>query len=521
MGNKINKVLIQLIVLIFGVLWGGIIILNLFFSYANYSCKKEFLLPNIVLLLFGLLFAGLMTGICAKLNKFRKIDKIISIDILSVSLFLIQAYVFYNIQFHTTQWDQWSVYWNADMISKGQTEGLANFYFSSFPNNQFIVFVQSLILKINRVCGVLDQEGFMLMILVQCVLCTLTGKLLFETIEILTESKIYALIGWIIFAILLGLSGWNVVTYTDIMGLVFPIAILRVYLSLRNKKNVLLKWTLIFALSFWGYKMKPTAIIMILAILIAEVIHFLKNTEEGNFKGKLLQPIKIICIGVISAVIYSVLFSSMINSTGLVIDKEASTGALHMMMMGMNPVNDGVWYGDDVSLSQGIANKQERTDAQIKVIKQRLKDYGIKGFVRHMCKKSLIIFNDGTFAWGAEGGFYDVVCDDKNEVVSPVLKSLYYNSGSRYLWLSSIEQMAWITTLFLSIGIVLKQKRKEELVIILSLVGIIVFNYMFEARARYIMIYVPIFILAALISLKEILLYANKIKDKLIAVEDE
>ena len=506
MENKVVKGLTLLISLIFLGVWSGIIILNFFFSYTNYSCKKTFILPNILLLILGLLLMSLMIGL---ISKFSNIWKIPSINKLSIVLYLIQAYVFYNIQFHTELWDQWSVYWNADLISKGQTDGLSNFYFSSFPNNQFIVFIQSLILRVNRICGVLDKEGYMFMILIQCILCTLTGKLLFEIIEILTESKAYALTGWIFFVILLGMSGWNVVTYTDIMGLIFPTAIFRTYLSLRNKRRIILKWLLIFALAYWGFKMKPTAGIMMIAILIAEGIHFIGYIKKRYAKEILMNAVKVFCAGIISIVVYSILFSAAINSTGLIIDKEANTGVLHMVMMGMNPVNDGTWYGDDVDLSQKITNKNERTKVQIRVIKQRLSDYRVKGFIRHMCKKSLIIFNDGTFAWGEEGGFYDVVCEDKNDFFSPVLKSLYYKYGSRYLWLSSIEQTAWIVTLFLSVGITLNRKNKEELVIILSLVGIIIFNFMFEARARYIMLYVPIFILAASISLKNILIYIN------------
>lgn len=39
----------------------------------------------------------------------------------------------------------------------------------------------------------------------------------------------------------------------------------------------------------------------------------------------------------------------------------------------------------------------------------------------------------------------------------------------------------------------------------MSLIGIIVFNFIFEARARYIMLYVPFFIIAGCIALKEIM----------------
>lgn len=511
MGDGINRSIVRTTSVIFSILWLAIITLNLFFSSGDYSCKKIFAFSNILLLAFGLLSVGLLIAIFSKLNKRNLIP---SINKLSIILFLVQAYVFYNIQFHTTNWDPWTVYWSADLISKGQTEGLGHFYFSAFPNNQLIVFVQSIILRVNSICGVLDREGFMFMILVQCILCTLTGKLLFEIIELLLKDKGYALTGWIIFVILLGLSGWNVVTYTDMMGLIFPTAILRIYLSLKNNNKTLLKWTLIFALSFWGFKMKPTAIIVLIAIAIAEGTYILKKIKTDFFKVELMHVTKIVCIGIVSVVICNFLFSSCIKSTGLVIDKQANVGALHMMMMGMNPKNDGVWFADDVNLSHGIKNKKERTKAQIQVIKQRLSDYGINGFAQHMAKKSLIIFNDGTFAWGAEGGFYNVIGEDKNKVVSPILKSLYYNDGSRYLWLSSIEQMMWIITLFLSIGILLKKiVGKEEFVIVLSLIGIIGFNFMFEARARYIILYVPFFLVAALFCVKNIFLYAEKKKN--------
>ena len=62
MENKVVKGLTFLITLIFWGLWFGIIILNFFFSYTNYSCKKIFILPNILLLVLGLLLMSLMLG---------------------------------------------------------------------------------------------------------------------------------------------------------------------------------------------------------------------------------------------------------------------------------------------------------------------------------------------------------------------------------------------------------------------------------------------------------------------------
>lgn len=399
------------------------------------------------------------------------------------------------------------------MIANGQTEGLTNFYFSIYPNNQCIVLIQSLILKLNNVIGIFDTEnGLIFIILLQCVISSFAGKCLYDIIQKIINSIHLSWLGWITYVVLLGLSGWNVVAYIDMIAIAFPVMILKLYILLKEDSKSYMKWFFIISLSYWGFKIKPTVVIILIAIILSDIVLIIKDLKKANIR-KIKKIAAIIGMAVISITLYSSIFSMAVSRSGLKIDKEANFGSLHMIMMGLNPVNHGVWYEEDVSLSQGISNKAERKQAQKEVIFQRLKDYGFSGLMSHLTKKSLINFNDGTFAWGCEGGFYDVVYPDKNHLASPFLKSLYYNRGSRYSFTSTVEQLFWITILFGSIGIILSIKNRESLVVLLSLVGIILFNYLFEARARYILLYVPFFIIATMISMKNAeILIGKKVK---------
>lgn len=503
--KKIADMMQRCIFVIYAFVWFGIVLLNLFYSSKDYACKKVFLFSNIQILMMGCLLITFVWLLSRFLEKKKIIIKLqrININTLTIGLFIVQIYVFYNVYFHTNSWDPASIYWNAEMISRGDSNGLANGYFSMYPNNQGIVYLQSILIRLNRIFGIMDSEGYFFMIVVQCLLTSWTGKILYRSLQLLNCSRKYSIMGWMLYVILLGLSGWNMVTYTDMMGLIFPISIFKAYLTLKDGKRTIIKWVEIIALTYWGSKLKPTVLIIFLAIIISEAIQFLLTLDIQQSLEKIKIFSKILIAAGISVFLFSSLFNYAIQSTGLIIDKEANMGVLHWMMMGLNPVNDGVYYHDDVELSHGIEDKSERTKVQIEKIKERLQDYGFKGFVKHIGKKSLINFNDGTFAWECEGGFYDVIYPDKNTIVSPFLKSLYYSSGSRYSLFSTIEQFAWITTLCGSIGIIMIRKRRESVVIVLAMIGIILFNLMFEARARYMILYVPFFIMSSMIFMQE------------------
>ncbi len=493
MKTKVYSVLNQAIYIIFFIL--GILILAInFFSNINYTCKTNFLLPNIVLFPLGVCAIAMLQVIWGKvINCFKQIN----INHATIVLFLCQCYIFTNITFISQQWDAWVVFKYAQMFKDGLTDSVADAYFSTYTCNQLIVAIYTFVLKINDVIGLGAEKGLYSVILMQCILSAYTGKLLFQIVLEYTKFHKFAWLGWSIYVILIGLSGWNVVTYTDIMGLIFPIAILRLYQLLSNKKSIYLKWFGIITLSFWGIKMKATVVVIVIAIIIVEVLECVREVNRQKLKTAAM----ILGISLLSILLYTSIFHCIVRQTGLNIDPEADVGALHVVMIGLNSAKDGAWYGPDEELSKSIPFKEERREAQLEVIRQRLEAYRVGGFLEHMWRKSLVIFNDGTFAWGHEGGFFDLVYDNKNEVIAPFLKSLYYTYGSRYGILSTVCQMFWITVLVFSVGVAFGRKEDKLITtLVLSLIGIILFTYLTEARARYLILYVPFFIIAAIIT---------------------
>lgn len=493
MKTKVYSVLNQAVYTIFSIL--GILILAInFFSNINYTCKTNFLLPNIVLFPMGVCAIAMLQVIWGKvINCFKQIN----INHATIVLFLCQCYIFTNITFISQQWDAWVVFKYAQMFKDGLTDSVADAYFSTYTCNQLIVAIYTFVLKINDVIGLGAEKGLYVVILMQCVLSAYAGKILFQIVLEDTKSHKFAWLGWSVYAILIGLSGWNVVTYTDIMGLIFPIAILRIYQLLSNNKSVYFKWFGIISLSFWGVKMKATVIVIVIAIIIVEAMDCIRECNGTKRKTVAI----LLGISMMSVLLYTGIFHCIVRQTGLNIDPEADVGALHVVMIGLNSAKDGAWYGPDEELSKSIRFKEERREAQLEVIRQRLEAYGVGGFLEHMRRKSLVIFNDGTFAWGHEGGFFDLVCEDKDAVVAPFLKSLYYTYGSRYCILATICQMFWLAVLALAAGLAfIRKEDKLNTTLVLSLVGIILFNYLTEARARYLILYVPFFIIAAIIT---------------------
>ena len=497
MRKKIYRIFSNLTIWPFFLCGTAIILIDLL-SHTEYSCRKLFVFPNIVLLVLGLL---LTIGLFLLFTFFKA--KKDPVNILTVILFLLQMYIAFNIYRGAPTWDEGIIIGNAMHVAAGETELLDNVYFSSFPNNQLILFIDAVLLKCNSLFGIFDTDnGLLFIILIQCLLSSFGGKLLYEIIRDEAHSFRAAMTGWLSYAFLIALSGWNIVIYTDPMGVVFPVAVLRIYqLTKQDNKRFYFRWGAITFLSYVGYKIKPTALIVFIAIVGVEIIQLIKkcNAKDLFVFGKT-------CVSVLIAfIIGNLVCSSAIKSTGLNINSEADTGPLHMIMIGLNPVNNGVWYAEDVNASMTISSKEERTAMQKQVIKQRLHDYGIKGLLHHQWKRTLTTFNDGTFAWGMEGGFYNTIYPEKNSVVTAKLRNIYYNDGSYYLYWSSLEQMTWLVVLFLSLGIVILKKKRLNQVIGLSLFGTILFNEIFEARARYIYLYVPFFIIAAALSTEKMM----------------
>jgi hypothetical protein len=178
-------------------------------------------------------------------------------------------------------------------------------------------------------------------------------------------------------------------------------------------------------------------------------------------------------------------------------------------MMGMNAATDGVYSHQDLLYSASFATKSERETANINVIKERLHRFGIVGYVKFLAKKTLVNYGDGTFAWAEEGSFY-VKMYDQPGWISPMLKSFYYSTGNNYKKTSTMEQAVWIGTLLAMLGLMVRRIDHNIAVLMLSILGLTAFELIFEARARYLYIYAPIYICLGMLGLRNFSLLLKK-----------
>ncbi len=474
-----------------------VILLIVLISSVDHPYKKEFLLPNVLSLLLGLACVLLVW----RLAEIQKLQRFFNIIAATAVLLAIEIVIMWNI-FFVTGWEVITVLDQAITIALKDTDSLWHSYFSWYPNNIFITWFFSLFFHTVQTTQDVYNSIFAIVVL-QCILSAAGGWVLYDAVKELSGKKSAAITAWFAYAALSGLSPWLVVTYSDALGLAFPIFIFRLYQTMKDKKRIALKWALLVLLSYWGYRIKPQVVIVFIAIVIIELLQLAFASEKKAVLMRLLKGalIALGCFGASMA-----LFAGIVSSTGLKISKEASFGPLHMVMMGLNPETHGGYYEPDVvSTSQG-RTRAEKREIQLETISQRLSDYGFAGLADHLYQKTLVIFNDGSFAWGLEGDFYpeDTMPEDVNSTLCPFLKSVFYSNGTNYRKLLTFEQAIWLACLLLcACSCVLSRSgNKANLVLTLSLIGIILFEMIFEARARYLFTYSPLFIAEALLGLQ-------------------
>lgn len=308
---------------------------------------------------------------------------------------------------------------------------------------------------------------------------------------------------------LLGLSPWLTIPYSDSLALIFPTAILYIYT--RNAERLLfkcLKFSAIVSLACIGYWIKPQTVIVAIAIVGIEVINHLNSLKKKTVKETLLIFLTCcICAGIFQGI------SVRVHTIeGFERDEDRMLDMTHFFMMGLNRSVGGTWSGEDIEFSVSQPTLEARHKANLEEGWNRLKDFGITGYIRFLAKKTITAYNDGTFAWAGEGGFWEEIYEPKNNVASPFLRSVYYSNGRNYMNWRYMAQTIWLAVLLYTFGnfflcrkMFKKFSRKYELVIFLSLIGLTMFQLLFEVRARYLYTYVPFFIILATMGFQHML----------------
>lgn len=484
-----------------------IAILLLFFSQVHFAAKKTFLLSNWAFALLGLGVALLLILVWRRWlpeesqDSERRMDR--AVGYVTLGLFVVQVYICWNILF-ASNWDP-GIVWNAALPrAQGDIPGMeaVAHYFSIYPNNILLLLLNTGCYRLNHALGIFGESySRMMPVLLDCASISAACYLVYKEISMLTKRQ-YALLGFACCVGLAGLSPWMVIFYSDSLAIVFPVLTLYLYtracMKDTGRKREAHK-ALALLVCGVGYFIKPQCLIVVIAILTIELVKALQMREKKAFAAfGVLLAVPLLCIALIAPML-----TLAYESKGVPLDAEMKFGMPHFLMMGMNEKCGGAYSDEDLYFSVSFDTAKERSVGELQETVTRVRAMGPVGLGRHLCKKLLTVYHDGTFAWGMEGSWYTKVVEDINTRMAPFLQSVYYVDGSRQEVFKTFAQALWIfVLLFTTVSGYLRPVTKDSGAVDavkLSIIGLTLFELLFEVRARYLFLYVPFFcILVAL-----------------------
>ena len=470
-----------------------LLVVLLCFEGTSFSCKRAFLLPQWAMLLCGaaaLCALGLLLGRRAERMPKRPL---LAPAMAWLALLGVQLVLCFHAYF-ITGWDVRAVTESAYAIAGGQTD-IHSGYLSMYPNNIPLVLCFAAILRVLRL--ILGNPGLdrciFVLIAVQCALNTATGMLLHRIAVHETQSRRFGWYAAVIYMVFVGLSPWLMIPYSDSMALFFPTAVIAVAQAYREERLGWAAWPLMGLLAAMGFLIKPQAVIAAIAVALVEAVRAM--TRGGWMKSAK----RVGCMALAFALLAGPVRQAAVDASPIDVKPEKNIGMLHFVMMGLGEKRNGIYDGDDVELSCSAA-PEERRAVQMREIIRRLSGMSWGGLPEHLKKKTLTNYADGTFAWGCEGEFFSRWIEDKDSVISPLLKSLIDTGSARFPILLTVLQSIWLALLLGCVlcGVQLFGGEREGGtmdVMMLSIIGLTLFEWIFEARARYLYLYAPVYVL--------------------------
>ena len=228
-----------------GLLLGAFVLIYLLLLFGDHKLAAEFMIPNSILLfvvvaIWTLIVRYIRFPIIPDMSN--KTENV-CLCTLTVLVLAVQSIITYSIIFRTG-WDVTAVWYGSHWVAIGDTAGIQNMseYFSIYPNNLLLVYLFSRVLKLNLLLGSPISNGGLLLALVQCGVMNFSGIVLFKCAKRFVGQRASWYV-YFIYVVLIDLSGWMVLPYSDGVGVIFPVTFLYLYLRWKeclnnNKKNL-------------------------------------------------------------------------------------------------------------------------------------------------------------------------------------------------------------------------------------------------------------------------------------------
>ncbi len=306
----------------------------------------------------------------------------------------------------TPNWDVGMMCDNALILADNDPEAMNHMYFSRYPNNILLTWLLAMSFRFARLIGLRQVQFYFVGLAVQSLGFALSAFLAYICSDKLVGKRYpeIPLWTWFMMLILVCMSPWVVVMYSDSATLIIVMIEVWLYFQAREKGKFMPLWTGLLAfMAIFAWHIKPQGVIIIIAAVLVTLCTAAKRIfSKENLKRTLL----VVGTIVVGAGLAEGGFRLVVSTSGLQIDPDASFGPAHFIMMGLNRDSNGTYADPDVDFSVGIETSAERNRLNMEEAGRRLSEMGFGGLMDHWAKKIMVSYGDGAFTWEKEGIFY-------------------------------------------------------------------------------------------------------------------
>lgn len=362
-----------------------------------------------------------------------------------------------------------------------------NSYFARYTNNQAILIMLSLVYS-------LSEKIFSDMPLIVPVLLNTLGLHISFVLIYFIAGKIFKDSFTPLFCSIIS-AGFTVFYtytpffYTDSMSMPFAIGSIYLFLCASEGKMSVkkaLQMTASALLLVIGFKIKGSVIIL----LPAYILYFIATCSKLNKKAYM----KAVCVLLSGLTVCFIGVGAFMKGFDIADESELYEEQFpleHWVMMGLH--DRGGFYKKDYLYTKDSGNYDQKKEADIEMIKNRLSEYGITGMAKHLAKKVSYTWGDGTYFIG----YY--IGSSKN----PNLLKKFVTDSTLFKFYCCVYQcMFLLMILFSFIAGAISGGKSKDVLLKIIICGVFFFFVIWETRSRYLVNFTPVFIITSVHSIK-------------------
>ncbi len=455
------------------------LIFSIYILFLNIIGLREMVVLKVILtIIMSFLLIFLIKKIMLYKNK--KYIKIISILLLILD-FILMLYLGYKLRVDFS-WDYGIV--QSEAINYGINGNISRenlIYYIKYPNNRLLFATLAVIYRIvNFVLGVTAQRYFVYVsIIIGSFLITLSYFLTYLLAKKYKDEN-FGLVVLIILSLMIPLLSYSAILYSDTPSLFFFPLILLLYLKYKDNKK-LIYLLLISIISVIGFEIKATIIFAFLAIIVDIICN-----------NKFIDILKRVFIMLIIFVIAHLIFSASMNKVLKITDSDIdryNVPYTHFVMMTLN--ESGGFNEDDVVFTNSFNTKKEKTNENIRVIKERLNNRGVLGTLHHLfIKKMIRTWNRSDFAISDYINRYPIKKNYLNNIIG--------ESGDYFKYFKVYTDAYYLIIIIGLIMSYFKKNKDINILIMMIILFLTMFLTIWECNSRYVVQLLPIIVLLSL-----------------------